>query len=239
MEEKKNEVLENVEMSEQEVDTEVVSLEDDVQAKNDSVMIFGKPISKKPLIMISAIVAAVLLLAIAIIIIFAKHPLTKFLGQMEKADNYQMTVTMSDIPLFGTLTIQTKVDGNITYTPAILFNEESYTEYVGDDVYKYTKDSDGKWTKEKQESEEESESTSDQFSKDFEDIFNPKNYDKVAKNKYEQKSDVHFESYDDVVIILDDDSCTIEMSAISEGMTFRVKIVISDIGDVELTLPKV
>ena len=45
--------------------------------------------------------------------------------------------------------------------------------------------------------------------------------------------------YEDVKITIEDDSCTIEMKAISDGMTFGVKIVISKIGEIELTLPKV
>ena len=55
-----------------------------------------------------------------------KHPIEEFKNKMADADSYQMSFTMSNIPLFGTITITTKVDGNIQYTPAIMFNEEEY-----------------------------------------------------------------------------------------------------------------
>ena len=53
-----------------------------------------------------------------------KHPIDEFKEKMEKADSYQMSVTMSDVPFLGTFTMAIKVDGNIQYTPAVMFNEE-------------------------------------------------------------------------------------------------------------------
>lgn len=231
MEENKNEVFEDVQMNEQENEAPVMT------EQNDTVTLFGKAIPKKPLIIASAIVLAAIVLAVTLILVFAKHPLEKFLAKMEREENYQMTITLSDIPFFGTITIQTKQDGNISYTSG--FGEESYTETVGDDVYEYTKDSSDNWIKEKLESDDESDSTSDQLTDDFEELFNPENYDKVEKNKYEQKSNVHFDDYDNVVITIDDDTYTIEMDMSSEGMVMHAKIVISKIGAVELVLPKV
>ena len=170
----------------------------------------------------------------------SKHPIEEFKEKMEKADSYQMSITMSDVPLFGTFTMTTEVDGNIQYTPAVMFNEEEYTETVGDVKYKYTKDDSGKWTKTKVEDTDDDSSSlygDDSLNK----LFNPDNYEKVKgeENTYKQKDDVDFEDYENVKITIEDDSCTIEMSAISDGMTFGVKIVISKIGEIELTLPKV
>ena len=87
-----------------------------------------------------------------------KHPIEEFKNKMADADSYQMSFTMSNIPLFGTITITTKVDGNIQYTPAIMFNEEEYIETVGDTKYKYTKNEDGTWSK-TQDTEEEDDSS--------------------------------------------------------------------------------
>ena len=157
---------------------------------------------------------------------------------MEKADSYQMSVTMSDVPLFGTFTMTTKVDGNIQYTPAVMFDEEEYIETVGDVKYKYTKDDSGKWTKEKEDSPDDSSIYGDEF---MEKLFNPDNYEKEKgeENIYKQKSDVEFDDYEDAKITIEEDSCTIEMKAISDGLTFGVKIVISKIGEIELKLPEV
>ena len=49
----------------------------------------------------------------------------------------------------------------------------------------------------------------------------------AADEDADRFDDVDFEDYENVKITIEDDSCTIEMSAISDGMTFGVKIVIS------------
>ena len=169
----------------------------------------------------------------------AKHPIVKFAEKMEKADSYQIAVTMSDIPLLGTMTVTTMVDGNIEYTPAVLFDSEKYVETVGDVQYTYTKNDDGKWKKTEETVEEDSSSvTSDESMAEF---FNPDNYEKVKdeENTYKQKKDVVFDNFSDVVMTIGENTCIIEMTATSDGMTFKTKIVISKIGEVDLTLPQV
>ena len=72
-------------------------------------------------------------------------------------------------------------------------------------------------------------------------VVDPDNYEKEKgeENIYKQKSDVEFDDYEDAKITIEEDSCTIEMKAISDGLTFGVKIVISKIGEIELKLPEV
>ena len=193
----------------------------------------------KKVISLLIILATCLSMLMAFTSCSSKHPIDEFKEKWEKADSYQMSITMSDVPFFGTFTMTTKVDGNIQYTPAVLFDEEEYIETIGDVKYKYTKDDSGKWTKEKEETNDDDSSIYDDES--MAQFFNPDNYEKVKgeENTYKQKSDVTFDDYEDVKITIEDDSCTIEMKAISDGMTFGVKIVISKIGEIELTLPKV
>ena len=73
----------------------------------------------------------------------------------------------------------------------------------------------------------------------MEDFFDPDNYEWVRGEKFtfQQKDDVTFEDYEDVVLTIEDNSCTIEMVTLEGG--YNVKIVISDIGEVDLTLPTV
>ena len=193
----------------------------------------------KKVISLLIILATCLSILMAFTSCSSKHPIDEFKEKMEKADNYQMSITMSDVPLFGTFTMTTKVDGNIQYTPAVMFSEEEYTETVDGIKYKYTKDDSGKWTKEKEETNDDDSSIYGDES--MAKLFNPDNYEKVKgeENTYKQKSDVTFDDYEDVKITIEDDSCTIEMKAISDGMTFGVKIVISKIGEIELMLPNV
>ena len=166
-----------------------------------------------------------------------RHPIEKFKNKMEEADNYQMTITMSNVPLLGTFTMTTKIDGDIQYTPAGMFHDEEYTQTVGDVEYTYTKTEDGEWIKTQSAVEEDtSDITNDET---MNDLFNPENYEKVKgeENTYQQKKDVQFDDFEDVVIIIDDNSCTLEMLSKEEG--YSMKIVISKIGEIELTLPSV
>ena len=182
-----------------------------------------------------------LMLCISMVLIVtscgAKHPIEEFKSKMEDADSYQMSVTMSNVPLFGTITMTTKYDGNIQYTPASMFDEEEYIETVGNIKYKYTKNEDGTWSK-TQDTEEEDDSgvTGD---KTMEELFNPDNYEKVKdkENTYKQKKDVTFDNFEDVTLTIEENSCTIEMASTDEG--YGVKLVISKIGEIELTLPTV
>ena len=165
-----------------------------------------------------------------------KHPIEKFKSKMTKANSYQMSVTMSSVPFFGTVTMTTKVDGNIEYTPANMFEEEEYTETIGDIKYKYTKNDDGTWSKTQDTKKNDSGVTGN---KTMDELFNPDNYEKVKdkENTYKQKKDVTFDDFEDVIITIEEDSCTIEMTSTDEG--YGVKLVISKIGEIELTLPSV
>ena len=58
---------------------------------------------------------------------------------MKEAESYQLEMTVSDIPFIGTINMKQMVDGNVSYTSAIWFQDEQYEEKVGKDVYVYTK----------------------------------------------------------------------------------------------------
>ena len=166
-----------------------------------------------------------------------KHPIEEFISRMRDADSAQMTMTMSDVPFLGTITMITKHDGNIEYTSGSLISDESYIETINDLRYEYTKNDDGKWIK-SLITEDESEDDSNDLTTLFE---NPENFEKVEgkENTYKQKSSVTFDDFDNVVITIEDDTCTIEMTMISDDMICGCKIVISHIGEIELTLPDV
>ena len=156
---------------------------------------------------------------------------------MADADSYQISITMSNVPLFGTITMTTKYDGNIQYTPAVMFSEEEYIEKVGNVEYKYTKNDSGKWIKTQNSTENDSSGVIGD--KTLEKLFNPDNYEKVKdkENTFKQKKGVSFDKFEDVVMTIEDKSCTIEMVSTDDG--YGVKVIISKIGEIELTLPAV
>lgn len=169
-----------------------------------------------------------------------KHPIDKFKEKMENVDSFQMTVAMSDIPLLGSLTLTTKVDGNIEYIGSFLYSEEQYLEKVDDEIYLYTKDENGNWIKSKSDLNEEE--LSNVFSeKDLYGLLNSKNYEAVEgeENTYRQKKNVVFENYDEVKIYIGEEVYILEMNITTDGVTIKTKITISKIGEIELRLPTV
>ena len=99
---------------------------------------FGGKMIKKTITLLLAFVLCVSVL-LAATSCSKEHPIEAFKNKMETTDSYQMSMTRSDVPVFGTFTMTTKVDGNIEYTPAGLLSEEEFIETVGDVAYKYTK----------------------------------------------------------------------------------------------------
>ena len=191
---------------------------------------------------ILAIVAAVLCLAtvLSIVIVNASmNPLEKFALKIMKKQNFQMDIVLSGIPIFGAVALTCEVDGNVQHIPAANFISESYIEKVGDKQYTYAKDSNGKWTKTEGEA---SDMLSGIQSNDLlKDLMNLENYEEVEgkKNVYRQKEDVTFESFKNVTITLEKDSCTIEMILYTAGMALDAVIAISNIGKMDVTLPSV
>ena len=199
-------------------------------------------ISKTKKIILSAI-AAVLLIAIIVGIVLwsSVHPLEKFALKIARKQNFQMDIVLSGIPIFGAVALTCEVDGNIQHIPAANFISESYIETVGDKRYTYTKDDTGKWTKTESDVDEDDLFGNLQENEAFQELMNLENYEEVEgkKNVYRQKEDVTFDGFKNVTITLEKDTCTIEMILYTSGMALDTVIVISNIGKMDLTLPKV
>ena len=196
-------------------------------------------ISKTKKIIFSAI-AAVLLIAIIVGIVLwsSVHPLEKFALKIARKQNFQMDIVLSGIPLFGSVALTCEVDGNIQHIPAATFISESYIKTVDDKQYTYSKDENGRWTKNESENGMLGNLKDNEMLKD---LVDPDNYEPVEgkKNTYRQKADVEFEDCKNVTITIEKDSCTIEMILYTDGMALETLIVISEIGKMDLTLPKV
>ena len=201
--------------------------------------------NKKFRTILIASVAAVLCIAIALVAIFYKpmHPIEKFALKLMAKRNFQMEVSISDIPLLGSISFVAEMDGNVIHIPDVLSGEESYIEKVGDETFEYKKDETGKWVKSKSEDDP----TLDLLSEDdLKELINSNNYYLVegTKNVYRQKDDVQFEKFKNVTITLENDSCKIDMIASVEisifgEMALTTQIVISKIGEMNVKLPSV
>lgn len=192
---------------------------------------------------IFSVIAAVLLIAIIVGIVLwsSVHPLEKFALKIARKQNFQMDIVLSGIPIFGAVALTCEVDGNIQHIPAANFVSESYIETVGDKRYTYTKDETGKWTKTESDVDEDDLFGNLQENEAFQELLNLENYEEVEGKKkvYRQKEDVAFDGFKNVTITLEKDTCTIEMILYTSGMALDTVIVISNIGEMNLTLPKV
>ncbi len=181
------------------------------------------------------ILLLVLLMSASTLVSCGKHPIEEFKEQMDSVDNYLMTMTMK-FPSVGNITVAQKIDGNIMYTPAFLTEPAKYTEVVDDVTYEYVKDDNGAWKK----------SIAPPVDNGLDMLFNeaffdPDNYEKVngEKNSYRQKEDVAFAGASDVVITIGKNNYTLEMKLSVSGVEMETTVVLSNFGEVELTLPNV
>ena len=200
-----------------------------------------KNMSKTKKIII-AVVAAVLCVATVLSIVLISnlgHPLEKFALKIITKKNFQMDIVLSGIPLFGTVALTCEVDENLMHIPDATFISEQYVETVGDKRYTYTKDSNEKWTK--TESDTDGMLSDIQNNEIIQELINIDNYEEVEgeKNVYRQKEGVELEHFKNVIITLEKDTCTIQTILFSDGMALDAVIVISNIGKMDVTLPRV
>ena len=169
----------------------------------------------------------------------SKHPIEKFYQKIEKSDNnYQISCSLTEKSTSSRFVITIQVDGNVQYMPENidLGIDEIYTEYIDDYEISYTKNAKGEWKKSLDELSEDN-----AFNFDNDDIFNADNYEKIKgeKNSYRQKKDVIFQNFENVIMTIAKDSCTLECQMITDGIVVDAKIVISKLGEMKLTLPNV
>lgn len=166
-----------------------------------------------------------------------KHPIDAFLEKIKQENSAQITLTLYNVPNAGdSYTLVKKIDHTITYTTAGLENPEEYVETVGNKEYHYTKGSNNRWMMTEHFVKESDDSYSIEAMLK---LFDSKNYEAVGgkRNTYRQKKGVVFDSFDDIVMTVGDDFLVIEGDVLSEGLHYRCKIIISDIGKISLTLP--
>ena len=201
-----------------------------------------KKLTKTKKIIIAA-VAAVLCIAMVVGIVLwsSVHPLEKFALKIARKQNFQMDIVLSGIPIFGAIALTCEVDGNIQHIPEATFVSESYIETVGDKQYTYTKDETGKWIKTESNTDTDSIISGLQDNEMFKELMNLENYEEVEgkKNVYRQKEGVEFEGFKNVTITIEKGTCTIQMILYTGGMALDAMLVISNVGKMDWTLPKV
>ena len=177
----------------------------------------------------------VVLSTLSVISCSSKHPIEKIGDRMIAEKNFKMVMTMYDIPKYGTVTLTMEFDRNIAHVSAS--DEEFYLEEIDDKTFTYAKSSyEQEWKKYPNSSPNE-----DYYSADFANpFFDSEKYKEIEgeENTYKQKESVKFDDFENVIITInDDESCAIR--GIMSSTDIEFKIVISKIGEIDLTLPEV
>ena len=176
----------------------------------------------------------VLLIAICMVLVSCNSTdkIDDFRKKLENADNCEMVVTMN-VPLFGEITMISKIDGNKTWESAFMGNPETYTETNGGMTTTYTKTDSG-WEKTVEASVEEENSS---FA-----LLDSNNFEYSNKEKAYVLKDGTSVEFDGIVftsakLTIGKDSGKIEATAINEGMTMKVTIEFKNIGTTKVDLP--
>lgn len=155
-----------------------------------------------------------------------------FRKKLEGANSFEMVMTM-DIPVFGKVTMISKVDGNKTWTNAVMGSPETYTEIKGEKVDVYTKTDTG-WEKSTKDNDDKENSS---FA-----LLDGSNYEYSKSEKAYVLKDGTSLDYDGIVfttakLTLEKNSGKIEGTAVSEGMTLNITIEFKNIGSTKVDLP--
>lgn len=165
--------------------------------------------------------------------------ITAFGEKLVKAESLEIDITMS-MPFVGEVRYTTKFEDNKTYSGAFMGSPEMYIVTEEDVQYIYTNNN-GVWSKTSQPVEDTEEEFSDE---EFLSMFDGDKYeyskdDKAFKLKEDESIGWSGMTFEDVLLTLEKDSCTIESKVYAEGVSMSVKLEFKNIDNTKITLPEV
>ena len=175
--------------------------------------------------------------------------LTEFKQKLLEENNYQITLTIEDFPILGKIRDDKKIDGNISYgRDELVVGDMRYIEETDVEKYFYKKYY-GKWQKVLLTEENKSFSELDYIQDSIDILFNQNNYEKIKKNVFELKKGVGYNILgpqdendyfiESAVVTVNEDSCVFEIEAYMSSIYYKMTVVFSEIGNINLTLPEV
>lgn len=167
-----------------------------------------------------------------------KTEIEKAFANMDDLESYRMDITMSNIPLVGSMTMTMKYDGDYIYASAVSSYYSQYTYYkvVNGNVYEYIEGENGYTLSTEAESSEDM--------GDYIDFVDPENFVEeegkwVYKDDRLYLDDEETEYMEDIMIEISDDGYISSMvfTVSSEGMSFDAEISFSGFNSTSITLP--
>lgn len=166
-----------------------------------------------------------------------QNELALALQNMEEVTNVTMVMTMTDVPLFGTLETTMKLTEELAYVEVL--GQEEYMRVDGVDFYLYAIE-DGEWVSASEPMEDEG--GSNEFVDT--DMFDPNNFEEVDGVWVLTVEDIELEDAEylvNVELTLDSEGRLIlmEYDIVSDEITMGVSIVLSDYGTTVVELPEI
>jgi len=170
------------------------------------------------------------------------NDLEKALDAMDSAESYRMDMTMNNIPLFGTMSLVLKVDGDISYM-SNPFGEPVYTKTIDGVEYEYVLNENdvlelSDTPMDMEDADETEDYLSDIEAVDFEqDEENDLVWTYTLERMYLNADETEYMS--DIVITLDDDGMIDSMTftLYSDDFSSDIEIEFSGINNTTLTVP--
>lgn len=162
----------------------------------------------------------------------------KALNHMENIESYRMDITMYDLPIFGTMSVVFKIDGDMRYHSSPLFDEGTYSKIVEGKEYEYIQ-IDGVYTL-----SDVPEETDDQEATSYTEDLNPELFEKNDNDEWVYPETVYTndeetEYMDNIIITLNDDGYikTMTYTMYSDDMAIDCEIALSGYGSTTVELP--
>ena len=199
------------------------------------------------------IISLILMLTIACTSVFAftgcsgKSPLETFKDTLLEKENYEVELTIN-VPLLGAQSFSLAVDGNLKYFGESSISKAMYFEETEDGkFYLYTVDekNKNKWDKTEVDGLPVDMDAIDDILSDesVSKLLDISNYAVSIDDEFvfTQREDVEFDFCKDVVLTVARDlsTCSCEFSVEFLGVECTASVVISNIGEVKLSTPKV
>ncbi len=183
--------------------------------------------------------AIILICTIAFVGCNSTDKINKFGDKLSKSNNCEVNLIM-EVPVFGTVEMKMKVDGNKSYTSEYMGEPAEFTETIDGIIYTYTK-SGSKWQKDSGVAKTE-DNTPMGESEEFLSLFNGENYEYSKDKKgyvLKDNASVDFMGMTSILMVIDGNDCTITGVVPDEEATMKVTIKIINVGKTTVELPTV
>ncbi len=165
------------------------------------------------------------------------NPIERYKAKLATAKSFEMDITLTDIPLVGSLNVTVMKDGDKTHTSGFMGLDE-YSETVDGVAYKYTKSLTGKWTKKVADKVDYTDFIDDNT---LAALLTSSNYTKSENEEdtWYYSADAELENIKNVKIVFEGEDGSISFTYNYNGFDVNGTIEFTKLGEVTVDIPSV